>query len=82
MINESTKKVSAFEPDQGIVSLNHMFKTSTGMLKEAFQSVCAFLNCKGGTVLIGVTDKGKIVGQEIIDKMKRTCHFSKWCSIC
>ena len=35
------------------------------------ETLCAFLNSEGGTVLFGVTDKGKIIGQEVIDKTKR-----------
>ena len=36
------------------------FKTSTANLSAAFKTVSAFLNEKGGTVLIGVGDKGKL----------------------
>lgn len=35
------------------------------------ETLCAFLNGEGGTVLFGVTDKGKIIGQEVSDKTKR-----------
>jgi len=42
-------------------------KSSTASLRGAFESVCAFLNAKGGTVLIGVKDNGELVGQEISD---------------
>ncbi|MCL5261058.1 MAG: putative DNA binding domain-containing protein [Gammaproteobacteria bacterium] len=44
------------------------FKKSTGLLHAAFNSICAFLNGDGGIVLIGVTDSGKIIGQEVSDK--------------
>lgn len=43
------------------------FKKSTGLLRATFETVCAFLNGEGGTVLIGVTDQGKIIGQEVSD---------------
>lgn len=44
------------------------FKESTGSIKSGMQTVCAFLNsCHGGTVLFGVKNNGKIVGQEISD---------------
>lgn len=47
------------------------FKNSTGRLSAAMQTVCAFLNSKkGGAVLFGVTDKGKILGQAVSDKTK------------
>lgn len=49
-------------------SLTLEFKKSTGELKEACQSVCAMLNASGGTVLIGVTNSGKIIGQEVSDQ--------------
>ncbi|EHL32122.1 AlbA family DNA-binding domain-containing protein [Legionella drancourtii] len=47
------------------------FKKSTGQLKPAFESLCAFLNEAGGTILIGVTDKGKIAGQQVNDKTQQ-----------
>lgn len=48
------------------------FKKSSGLLTTAMQTVCAFLNSEiGGTVLIGVTDDKKIVGQEISDDTKK-----------
>ncbi len=47
------------------------FKTSTGQLERAMETLCAFLNGEGGTVLFGVTDAGVAVGQEVSDKTKR-----------
>ena len=35
------------------------------------ETLCAFLNGEGGTVLFGVKDNGKIIGQEVSDKTKR-----------
>lgn len=46
-------------------------KRSTGELREALQTVCAFLNGKGGVVLIGVSPKGEIPGQDVSDKTRR-----------
>lgn len=46
-------------------------KKSTAQLKSACETACAFLNTDGGTILIGVTDAQKVVGQEISDKTKR-----------
>jgi len=46
------------------------YKTSTSKLKEACQTLCAFLNGTGGTVLIGVGDKGKIIGQHVTDSTR------------
>jgi ATP-dependent DNA helicase RecG len=47
------------------------FKKSTGLLKEVFESVCAFLNSGGGTIFIGVTDTGKIAGQDVSNDTRR-----------
>ena len=46
------------------------FKTSTSKLKNTFQTICGFLNNKGGIVLIGVANDGKIIGQDITDNTK------------
>lgn len=43
------------------------FKKSTALLRQAFTTLCAFLNGQGGTVLIGVTDQYQIVGQHVSD---------------
>lgn len=49
------------------------FKSSTSTLSETMETICAFLNSDhGGTVLIGVKDDGKIVGQEINDSHSRS----------
>lgn len=47
------------------------FKETTGQLERGVETLCAFLNGAGGTVLFGVTDKGKIIGQEVSDKTRR-----------
>ncbi|MGI6210040.1 MAG: ATP-binding protein, partial [Anaerolineae bacterium] len=47
------------------------FKKSTASLDGAAETLCAFLNARGGTVLIGVTDRGKIVGQDVSDSTLR-----------
>lgn len=47
------------------------FKETTGQLERGMETLCAFLNGTGGTVLFGITDKGKIVGQDLSDKTKR-----------
>jgi len=46
-------------------------KRSTGQLNRAGQTLCGFLNYAGGNVVIGVTDDGRIVGQEVSDKTRR-----------
>jgi predicted HTH transcriptional regulator len=47
------------------------FKKSTGQLNRAGQTLCAFLNDDGGRVIIGITDNGKVVGQEVSDHTRR-----------
>jgi ATP-dependent DNA helicase RecG len=42
------------------------FKRSTGDRRHAMESLCGMLNATGrGEVIFGVTDKGKIVGQDV-----------------
>ena len=48
------------------------FKETTGQLERGMETLCAFLNGEGGTVLFGVTNKGKIIGQEVADVTKRS----------
>jgi len=52
-------------------SLSVEFKSSTGQLERGMETLCAFLNGDGGTVVFGVEDDGKIVGQHVADKTKR-----------
>ncbi len=43
------------------------FKSSTAELQKACQTLCGFLNNKGGSVLIGVKQDGRLVGQKVAD---------------
>jgi ATP-dependent DNA helicase RecG len=52
-------------------SHNLEFKKSTSQLKPAFESICAFLNGKGGIILVGVTDSGQIIGQNVTDNTRQ-----------
>lgn len=47
------------------------YKTTTGEIRSAVGTVCAFLNNKGGIVLIGVHDHGKISGQFVSDNTRK-----------
>ena len=47
------------------------FKETTGQLERGMETICAFLNGTGGTLLFGITDKGKIIGQQVADSTKR-----------
>jgi ATP-dependent DNA helicase RecG len=51
-------------------SITLEFKVSTAKLQATFATICAFLNGKGGTVLIGVKDKGQIIGQDVTDSTR------------
>ena len=47
------------------------FKRSTGELREGMQTVCAFLNGSGGTVLFGVRPDGHPEGPQVSDQTLR-----------
>lgn len=47
------------------------FKKTTGQLKPALETIAAFLNHKGGIVLIGVDRKGHILGQDVTDSTQQ-----------
>ena len=53
------------------------FKRSTGALLEAMQTLCAFANGSGGTVLIGVPSDGKIIGQQVTGETLRDIAASR-----
>src|SRR3972149_3907604 len=42
-------------------------KRTTGELRETGQTLCGFLNQRGGVVVFGVAADGRIVGQEVND---------------
>ena len=48
------------------------FKESTGQLDRSMETLCAFLNGEGGTILYGVRDDGRIIGQTVSDSTKRS----------
>ena len=47
------------------------FKETTGQRGEACRTLCAFLNGDGGTVVFGVSRKGKLMGQLVSDETKK-----------
>lgn len=47
------------------------FKKSTAQLSRAGETLCAFLNGRGGRVLIGVSPTGEIVGRQVSDKTQQ-----------
>lgn len=46
-------------------------KRSTAQLGPAGQTLCALLNARGGRVVIGVAEGGRIIGQEVSDRTRR-----------
>lgn len=44
------------------------FKATTGQRRAAGETLCAFLNHRGGRVIFGVDARGQIRGQQMIDK--------------
>lgn len=47
------------------------FKETTGQLNRGMETLCGMINGRGGIVVFGVNNKGKIIGQEISDKTTR-----------
>ena len=48
------------------------YKETTGQLERGMETLCAFLNGNGGVILFGISDKGKIIGQDLADSTKRS----------
>lgn len=46
-------------------------KRSSGQLARAGETLCGMLNGQGGTVILGATDAGRLLGQEVSDKTRR-----------
>jgi ATP-dependent DNA helicase RecG len=44
------------------------FKATTGQRTEAARTVCAFLNGTGGTLVFGIDDRRRVVGQTVTEK--------------
>ena len=59
------EQVAALSAKGEAMSETLELKRSTRLLKEGTQSVCAMLNHKGGYVLFGVEDDGRVIGQQI-----------------
>ncbi|MBL8735358.1 MAG: putative DNA binding domain-containing protein [Planctomycetes bacterium] len=47
------------------------WKRSTGELRDAMQTICAFLNGGGGTLLFGIRPDGRPEGQQVTDQTIR-----------
>ena len=43
------------------------FKKTTGSLREAIETICAFANHRGGHVVFGIHDSGKVLGLQATD---------------
>ncbi len=53
------------------------FKKTTGELHGGMETLCALLNGSGGKVLFGVTNSGRIVGQDVSDATLQLCRSDK-----
>lgn len=53
------------------------FKQSSAQFPRAGETLCAFMNGRGGQVLVGVRPDGSVVGQTIADKT-----FRIWLRFC
>lgn len=62
MISPLTKLIAKGE------SATLELKRSTGELREAPRTLCAFANGKGGRVIIGVKPSGELVGQQVSEQ--------------
>ncbi len=47
------------------------FKETTGQLNRGMETLCGMINGSGGIVVFGVSNKGKILGQEVGDRTTR-----------
>jgi ATP-dependent DNA helicase RecG len=43
------------------------FKKTTASLREGIETVCGFANHRGGYILFGVDDNGKVIGGQVTD---------------
>ncbi|MGY0288804.1 MAG: RNA-binding domain-containing protein [Candidatus Methanodesulfokora washburnensis] len=71
--SDRIKKIIAEGESEGLE-----FKRSLSELKEILETVCAFANSHGGTVLVGIDDDGSILGVKIsnktVQKLEREIH--------
>ena len=47
------------------------FKETSGQLRRGMETLCGMMNGNGGLVVFGITNQGKVVGQEVSDKTTR-----------
>lgn len=50
------------------------FKKTTGQRTRAVEALCGMLNGEGGSVLFGVDNAGRVLGQEVSDSTLRELH--------
>ncbi len=59
--------------------LHREFKEAGGQLpRSLFETVCAFLNTDGGTILLGVADDGTVTGIEPDAVRECRCNGNLW----
>lgn len=74
----SEQLLEIIEDGEGVTT--EFKEASTGLPKNLFETVCAFLNRNGGHIFLGISDSGIIKGidEECIKKMKK--EFTNLCN--
>lgn len=74
----SEQLLEIIEDGEGVTT--EFKEASTGLPKNLFETVCAFLNRNGGHIFLGISDSGIIKGidEEYIKKMKK--EFTNLCN--
>ncbi len=62
---------------QGGESAELEFKKSLSLSEPIGKTISSFSNANGGTIIIGVTDSGKIKGVDIEESLWLSIHLSK-----
>jgi len=75
MFNAKNKSSITYSDVKSIVvdgeSQTVEFKKSLVQFKAIMETLCAFLNSRGGIIVIGVNQHGKLIGQDVTDKTQQ-----------
>lgn len=71
-LNSSVQLASVLAKGEGI-DVEFKICTAASVPRSLYQTVCSFLNRSGGTIVLGVSDKGKVAGVEFeaIEQLKK-----------
>lgn len=70
MTKEELKKIIS----QGEGSTVEFKSSQEGLARSVYETICAFLNRRGGHFILGVSDEGKIIGINP-DKIQEQSHL-------